>query len=880
MTLLDRLAGGVRALLRRRRAEQDLDEELRAYLAETVEARVARGEDRDTATRAARAGMGSAEAIKDYVRDAGWESRVESVWQDVRYAVRTMRRSHGFAAVAVLTLSVAIGAGTATFTFVDAVLLKPLAFAEPERLVTIRPSSGARLSPAYLHDWREASDTLADAIGWEDVRVTLTGAGDPLEVLADRTTTNFFDVLGTPAFLGRTFTTEPMLARAEREVVLSYGFWERQYGSRPDVIGERLVLDGQPFVVVGVMPDTFAIRTNELPESRAGLWLPFPLEPGERRGMGGRLNVVGRLASGVEASQAETELAFIARRIEEQFPSYSRDWGIRAVPLHEATVGDVRLRLLVIAGAVAVLLLVACANVGNLVASRGLSRRTELALRLSLGATPGRLVRQLMIESVVLAAAGGLLGVFVATSLTEVLRSVLPAALGLPRSREVGLDLRVLVFGLGVTGLTAVLVGMLPAIRAARAAPSAALQAGRGSASGAGDSRAGNVIVVAEIAAAVLLVAGAGLVVRTFQSLVQIDPGFRSAQALTLRTSLSPERYDEPARVRAFGADLERRVSAVPGVQAAGWANYLPLTRTGGGGPFLIEGRPVPEPGERPGSFWTVVGGRYFEAMGIPLRRGRFFSAADTEDSPPVVVIDEQLAGRHWPGEDPVGARITWSEPDGTTTTGEIVGVVASVRYVGLSSEPNAVVYFWFPQRPARDVALVVRTAADPLTSAPDVAAAMRAVDPDQPVADVRPLEAIVAGDLSQPRVTAFLLGGFATTTLLLAALGLYAVIAFGVVRRTQEIGVRMALGASPQDVVRLVVTKGLLLTALGLTIGTGAALVMGRAIESLLYGVTPGDPRTHAAGALVLVAVAAFATYVPARRAARVDPLIALRSE
>jgi putative ABC transport system permease protein len=880
MALLDRLAGGLRALVSRRPVEQDLDEELRAYLAETIEARVARGEDRESAGCAARAAMGSTETVKDYVRDAGWESSVESAWQDVCYAVRTMRRSPGFTAVAVLTLSLAIGVGTTAFTFVDAVLLRPLGFAEPERLVAIRPSSGARLSPAYLHDWREASDTLVDMMGWEDARVTLTGAGEPREVLADRATTNFFDVLGTPALLGRTFTTEQTLSRAEREVVLGHGFWQRHYGGRSDVIGERLVLDGAGFVVAGVMAEAFAIRTNELPESRAELWVPFPLEPGERRGMGGALNVVGRLADGVEPAQAEAELAVIARRIEAQFPSYSRDWGIRAVPLHEATVGDVRLRLLVIAGAVAVLLLVACANVGSLVASRGLTRRTELALRLSLGATPGRLRRQLITESLVLAVVGGLLGLLVAMSLTDVLRSVLPAALGLPRSREVGLDLRVLVFGLGVTGLTTVLVGMVPAIKAARAAPSAALKVGRGALSSAGDTRSAGVIVVAQVAAAVLLVAGAGLVVRSFQALAQVDPGFRAEQALTLRTSLSLDRYDEPARVRAFGADLERRVSAVPGVQAVGWANYLPLTRTGGGGPFEIEGRPTPDPAERPGSFRSVVGGRYFEAMGIALHRGRLFSEADTEDSLPVVVIDEQLARRHWPGGDPVGARVTWGEPDGGTTTGEVVGVVASVRYGGLATEPNAVMYFWFPQRPDREITLVARTHGDPAALANAVAAEVNAIDPNQPIADVRPLDAIVAGDLSQPRVTALLIGGFAAMAMLLAAVGLYAVIAAGVARRTREIGVRMALGAAGRDVVRLVVQRGMRLTVIGLAVGTIATLALGRVFGSLLYGVTPADPQAHVASALVLAVVALLATAIPAWRAVRVDPMIALRSE
>jgi predicted permease len=798
----------------------------------------------------------------------------------LRHATRTLARAPGFSAVVIATLAIGIGGSTAAFTFVNAVLLAPLPFADSDRLVVIRPSTGARVSAAYLHDWREGRQALRDMAGWFDVRVTLTGRGEPLEVAADRATTNFFDVLGVPPLAGRTFTTEPSLARTRPEVVLSHGFWQREFGGRPDAVGESLTLNGEPFTIVGVLPERFAIRTNELPESRAELWIPMPLEPGNRAGMGGHLNVVARLAPGATTGEAEAELAVVSARIEEQYPSYSRTWRAQAVPLYEATVRDVRLRLVVIFGAVGVLLLIACANVAHLVSSRGVVRQTELAVRLSLGATPRRLLGQLMGENLLLAVAGGALGLLLALWLTALLASVLPGALVLPRGRQAGIDLRVLAFGGAATALTTLLFGLIPAWTAARSAPRAALQAGRGAVSGFQDRRLNDLLIVSEIALAMLLLTGAGLVGRSLQALTRVDPGFRPESALTLRTSLSDARYDDTARVRAFGRDVVDRVARLPGVAAVGSANYLPLSRIGAGGPFVIESRPTPAPGEAPGSWMTIVGGRYFDAMGIPVLRGRVFSETDTENALPVFVIDETLARRYWPDGDAVGARLTWREDDDTATTGEVVGVVKSVRYTGLSNDPQGTTYFWFPQRPEREMSLIVRTAGDPLAVAGAVRAEVHAIDAQQPVSDMRPLASLVAGDLSQPRVTTMLLGGFAAVALALAALGLYAMLAFGVARRTREIGVRMALGAAPGDVTSLVVRRGVGLVAIGLVLGTAAALAAGRVGSSLLFGVTPADPVTLTAGAVLLALAAALATAIPARRATRVDPVVALRTE
>lgn len=807
---------------------------------------------------------------------------LDQAWQDVRVAFRQLRQAPAFAVVATMTLALGIGGSTSIFTIVDAVLLRPLGFAEPERLAVIRPTSGARLSAAYLHDWRAESRAFADIAGWYDEPANLTGEGMPVEVLADRATTNFFAVLGTPPQLGRTFTTTPNLANVQQEVVLSHGFWQRHYGGDPAVIGRSMTLDDRSVTIVGVMPARFAVRTNELPESRAEIWLPLPLEPGNRAGMGGYLNVVGRLAAAATEQDAQAELAAIARHIEEQYPSYSKDWGVQVVPLHEATVRDVRLRLLVVFGAVALLLLIACANVANLVLNRAAARRTELAVRQSLGATPGRLVRQALTESLVLAAAGGALGVFLAVGGTRLLVSAVPAGLGLPRTAEVGVDARVLLFSVLVTMLTAILFGLAPAVgAAAQAAPQSVLRDGMRSLAGnRGRSRARGALAASQVALAFLLLAGAGLLGRTFWELSGVDPGFDTTNVVTMRTTLAAPRYTTDDRARAFGDQLIERIERLPQVTSAGLVNYLPLSNIGAGSPFTIEGRPALRPEDRPGSWISIVGGNYFDAMGIPLLRGRRPGRFDTERTQPVVVIDDELARRYWPQGDPVGERLVWRTRQNQTFAAEVIGVVGAVRWTGLSADPQPTAYWWFPQRPDQQLTIVVRTSGDPAAMSRLVAAEVAAIDPSQPVAEVRAMRDLVAADLDQSRFTMLLIGAFAAAALLLAAIGLYGVIAVGVTERTREIGVRMALGADRRNVIGMVMRGGLLPAAIGLVAGLVAALALGRLLASLLYGVAPTDPATIAGGAAFLTIVTAIASYLPARRAARLDPAVTLRAE
>jgi putative ABC transport system permease protein len=817
------------------------------------------------------------------------------VRQDLHYALRILRHTPGFTAVAVATIALGIGGSTAIFSVVDSVLLRPLNFADSERLTMIRPTSGSRLSPAYFHDWRLESRSLQDMAGWHDVRANLTGRGVPLEVLVDRATSNFFAVLGTPALLGRTFTTGTDLSHVEPEVVLSHGFWQRVYGRDPGVIGRPVTLDGKIHTIVGVMPEGFSIRTTELAESRAELWMPFSLVPGSRVGMGGFLNVVARLAPGASSAQAQAELSAIARRIENEHRSYSRDWAVNVIPLLDATVKDVRTALLVLFGAVGILLLIACANVANLLLSRAATRQQELAIRRSLGATTGRLVRQFLTEGFVLAAAGGAIGVLLAMWGTQLLVSTLPAGFDLPRTREIDVDVRILVFAFLVTILTAILFGLVPTLSSAPSAPQIALRDWtRGSSSARSGNRFRGALIVSEVALALVLLGSAGLLGRSVWKLSRVDPGFQTERVLTMRTTLPRSKYDNDDRIRVFSTELLGRLESLPGIRSVGSVNYLPMSRFGAAAGFDIQGRPVARPENRPASWISVVGGRFFDVMEIPLLRGRLPGNVDSDETQPVFVIDEGLARRYWPGEDPIGARLIWpgglrgrvptdaagSAASEERISGEIVGVVGSVRWRGMAADSPGTAYWWFPQAPGPEITIVARTVGDPIAMADAIVAQVGEIDPSQPVGEVRAMEDLVAADLAQPRFTLALLASFAAAALLLAAIGLYGVIAFAVTQRTREIGVRVALGARRRDVLRAIMQQGMRLIVAGLAIGTAAMLAVGPVIAGLLYGVTPTDPTTLLAAGLFLAAVATLAIYVPARRALRLDPMVALKAD
>ena len=633
--------------------------------------------------------------------------------RDAVFALRLLRRAPGFAAIAIATLALGIGASTAIFSIIDGVLLRPLRFGDPDRLIMIRPTTSARLSEGYLHDWRAKARTLADMAGWFDQRVNLTGDGEPLELKADRVTVNFFALLGTPPVIGRTFTATADLGRVEQEAVMSYGLWQRRYGGDPGVIGRRITIDGEPITVIGVMPAGFAIRTTELAESRSDLWLPLRLAPVSRRGMGGSLHVIARLAPQATRDQAQAELAVIARQIEDANPSYSRDWGVRTLPLLDATVMEVRPILLVLFGGVGILLLIACSNVTNLLLARAAGRQAEFAIRLSIGASATRLLRQSLAESLVLSAIGGAFGVLLAMWGTRALVAALPSGLDLPRTQEIGVDARILGFAVLVTIATALVIGIVPAIASTRTAALAALKdLARGSSTTRGRTRIASGLVVSEVALAIVLLAGAGLLARSFYELTRVQPGFNADGVVTLRTTLAASKYDTEDRIRTFNDELVMRTQALPGVRAAGTVSYLPLSSTARADRFEIVGRPEPRLDDQKFALTAVVSGRYFEAMQIPLIRGRLPNETDTAGSEPVFVIDEHLARQHWPDRDPIGERLSWSmAPDRKTPlTGQIIGVVGNVRWTGLTGKPWSSAYMWFPNLPGREISLVVRT--------------------------------------------------------------------------------------------------------------------------------------------------------------------------
>jgi predicted permease len=807
-------------------------------------------------------------------------SGVTQLRQDVVHALRLLRRAPGFSALAISTLAVGIAAATSIFTIVDAVILRPLRFPEPQQLVMLRPSSGSRVSEGYFSEWRRQSRTFDDIAAWYDEAGTLTGRGEPVEVLVDRVTSNFFDVFAAKPSAGRTFTTEPTLGTAPTEVVLSHALWQRRYGGDAGAVGQTMILDGEALTIVGVMPRDFAVRTNELAESRAELWRPFELVVKDLRGMGGMLNVVGRLSPGADADAAQAELTVIARRLEAEHKSYSTDWRITVVPLLDATVRDVKPMLLVLFGGVAMVLLGACVNVANLLLSRSAARQREFAIRRSIGATTARIVRQLLTEALVLSAFGGALAIVLALWGTDLLISLVPAGLDLPRTREIGASARMFSFAMVMTTITALLLGLVPSFTSARSGAVALRDAGRGASMSRRRHIAGSVLIVAEMALALVLVAGAGLLIRSFRELARVEPGFESDRVMTLRVALPPSTYDTDERIRRFGNELLERIGRLPGMRASGSVGYLPMSNIGTAEFFEIEGRPPADPRDRASSWISIAGGRYFEAMRIPLIRGRLPGPADTERTQPVFVIDEQLARKYWPNGDAIGARLIWRRDGKVRLTGEVIGIVGGVRWAGRANSAQPTAYFWFPQNPGREINIAARTDADPDQVAAAIAAEVRAMDPNQPVGQVRALDEFLSADLARPRFTMLLLGAFAGTALLLAALGLYGVIAFWATQRTREIGVRVALGAQYGDVLRLVLLHGLSLSAAGIAIGVAVTLGLGRAVSSLLYGVAPTDPMTLVLSALVLGGVAMAATYLPARRAARVDPIVALKYE
>jgi putative ABC transport system permease protein len=804
---------------------------------------------------------------------------MESLWQDLHYGVRILIKNPGVTSVAVITLALGIGANTAIFSVVNAVLLRPLPYRDAAQLMTlwqINTKSGVKeegAAPGNFYDWRDQSQTCTEMAAALPYSHNLTGQGEPEAFRSWLVTAGFFQTLGVNAFLGRTFLPEEYQPGNDRVIVIGDGLWQRRFGADPNMVGQKLLLNGQPHIVVGIMPPEFQFPTGR------EMWAPRIVTEGDKRTRGsGYMPVIARLKPGATVAQAQHEMDAIAARLAREYPEANLDRGVTIVPLPEQLFGQVRPALLVLLGAVALVLLIACANVANLLLMRAAEREREFAVRSALGAARVRLIRQLLTESILLALLGGLGGVLLAHWGTRAILALSPG--NLPRAAEVSIDGYVFGFMLGVSILTALIFGLAPALQFSKPDLNESLKEGGRGTRGLIRHRLRNALVVSEIALALMLLVGAGLLMRSFVRLLQVNPGFAADKALALEVHVWGLSRTAEQRAAFFEQTLNR-IAALPGVEAAGAVSALPFhdNPISPNTAFTIEGRPAPAQGQEPTAYMTVTTADYFKALGIPLRRGRFYTKFDHRDTPPVVLINETLARRYWPNEDPVGKKIA-ARLFGQNIAVEIIGIVGDVRQMGLESDPRPELFVPHLQNPYGSMTYVVRTAADPLTLLPAVKQEIWAVNKYLPFSSTSTIEQLVSRSLGERRFNLLLLGSFALIALALAAVGIYGLISFSTRQRTHEIGTRMALGARPSDILKLVVGQGSVLVLAGVAIGLVGALAITRVMSGLLFGVSATDPLTFAVIALLLIAVALVACYLPARRATKVDPLVALRYE
>jgi len=791
---------------------------------------------------------------------------------DLRLALRQLRKAPGFAAVAVLTLALGIGACTALFSVVDGVLLRPLPYPGSDRLVMVRETllpdfPSFSVSPGNYSSWKSAAQSFESLAAFHGASYALTGRGEPARIDAVRATGNYLSTLGLRPALGRDFAPEEDSPGGAAVVLLGHGFWQRQFGGREDALGQTLQLDGKPFTVVGVLPPAFR---------DADLLTPTALSAADLQNHGNHyLRVVGRLRAGTTREAAQAELAGIAAALTKQFPNSNKGWSVRTYDLLDWTVGGVRPVLWALLGAVAFLLLIGCANVANLQLARAAARHREFAVRSALGASRPRIARQLLTESLLLALLGGFFGVMVAQWGVGGLLALAPE--NLPRAEEIAVDGRALLFAALATGLTTLVSGLAPALRSSRVDLQPALAESSRTATGR-HSRLRNALVVAEVAVALVLLIGAGLLLRSFARLQSVDPGFEPGGAYSFAVNLPSPGYRRPAKQAAFAAQATAALAALPGVAEVGAVTTVPFGGNDSVLSYYREDRPRPEPGRMSNAYYYAATPGYFRALGLRLLRGRVFDDHDTADSRPVAIVSESLAKQAFGDADPLGKRFFLSNSDKRCP--EIVGIVADTKHYGLEDSALAQLYEPFAQSPGSFCDLVLRTAGPQPLSAAGIAAAIHAIDPSLPVQGFASMETRLGRSVAGQRFAALLFAVFSSIALVLAAIGIYGVVSYAVGQRTPEIGIRMALGARRETILRLVLAQGSRLVALGLALGVGGAVLLTRLLSSLLFGVSPHDPATYAALVAVLGLVGALACWLPARRATRVDPLVALRSE
>jgi putative ABC transport system permease protein len=809
----------------------------------------------------------------------------DEMFQDLRYGIRMLLKHKGFTAVAALTLALGVGANTAIFSVVNAVLLRAFPYREADRLMVVweknRLTEQNVISPANFFDWREQNRVFEGMAAFNDTRNSLASDGAPEEILGQVATDNLFSVLGVNALLGRTFAPEDGQPGQNNVVVLSFGLWQRRFGGEENVIGRKVILNAIDHTVIGVLPPDFKwhVRKNSQTGQAAELWTPWALTNEFRQFRGRFICAVARLKPGVSLEQARAEMDAIAGRLAEQYKQFNRGHGINVAPLRQQFAGELRLALLVLMGAVGFVLLIACANVANLLLARAAARQREMAVRAALGAGRWRIMRQLLTESLLLAALGGAAGLLLARWGTAALVKLSPPELGDFQSVEISAP--VLGFTFVVTLLTGVIFGLVPATEASNLKLSDTLkEAGRSLAGGARSRRLRGALVVTEIALALALMAGAGLLIRSFLRLQGVDAGFNTQNVLTMRVALPRVRYNEDAKIINFFMQALERMQALPGVEAVGAINYTPFLGLGTSTGFDIEGRPKPKP-DQPmgGTSVCITDQNFFRALQIPLKRGRLFTEQEVRERRNVVVINEALAQKYFPNEDPLGRRIIIPlRPPHVPT--EIIGVVGDVKHSQLDQRAEPMSYWPIAQQPSSFMTLTLRTRGEATAVVAAARNVVQTLDPQQPVGEARTLASLVGNSIARQRFNTLLLAVFAAVALLLSAIGIYGVMSYAVAARTHEIGVRAALGATASDIMRLALKQGMKLALLGVAAGLLAAVALTRLLKNLLFGVGVTDPATFGVITLLLTSVALLACWIPARRATKVDPLIALRRE
>jgi predicted permease len=863
---------------RRKQREEELEAEVQSHLEMAMRERMERGETAEQAKASARREFGNVGLIKEVTREMwGWTS-LERLLQDLRFGLRMLLKNPGFTLIAVITLGLGIGANTAIFSIVNAVLLRPFPYQAPERLVSVQERfsapRGVTVSYPNFVDWRAQNTAFASIAAVRgNESFNFTGIGEPERLQGRLVSAEFFSTLGIQPLLGRDFLAEEDHPGATPAAILSYGFWQRRFGADESVIGRQLTLNNQSFTVVGITPANFQYGVE------ADVTVPIGLsaERFKNRGADPGTDVVARLKPNLSQQQAETELNLIAARLEQQYPVSNKGRRVLLTPLHESFVGNVRQPLLILLGAVGLVLLIACANVANLLLVRSSSRQKEMAVRVALGAPPRRIIRQLLTESALLAALGAALGILLAFWGTSLIASQLPD--GIPRLQEAQVDAPVLVFTLAVSLLTGLLFGLAPALQASRPNLTEGLKEGDRGSSGR-RQRLRSVLVVGEVALTLTLLVGAGLLIQSFRRVLQVDPGFKAQNLLTMQVSVN---NPDGQQVASFFEQLQQNVRSLPGVKSVAVSNGLPFGIANFPA-FIIEGRPETE--NKPSGIRYTVSPDYFQTLGIELIKGRVFTAEDTRDSQLVIVIDEVLARKYFSNEDPLGKRLK----HGPTTPGlEIVGIVRHVEPNSLDGQSSDTAQFYtnFNQvslqglpTSVRRINLLTRTEVEPLSLASAVRGQIAALNKDQAVFNVRTMEQIVGQSVAPRRFSMLLLTVFAVVALALASIGIYGMMSYAVAQRTREIGVRMALGAQSSNVLSLVIGQGMKLALAGVALGLVASVVLTRTINNLLFGVSPTDPLTFVVIPLLLAGVAFVACFVPARRATKVDPMIALRHE